>query len=209
MGPRVLVVTGGHSYEPSFYTLFDGYAWNHEFRLENAFRNDVRKQYDVVVLYNMEQEMGEGARRNLQAFVDSGKGVVVLHHAICSFNDWDWYRDLVGGRYQIKGREGIKASSYTHDIEMTISPVMKHPILAGIPEFHITDEGYKDKWISPDSKALLVTSHPKSDREVAWISPYPKARVAVLQLGHDHFAHENPLYRTLVRNAIAWTSGKQ
>jgi type 1 glutamine amidotransferase len=208
-GPRVLVVTGGHSYEPSFYTLFDGYAWNHEFRLENAFRNDVRKQYDVVVLYNMEQEMGEGARRNLQAFVDSGKGVVVLHHAICSFNDWDWYRDLVGGRYQIKGREGIKASSYTHDIEMTISPVMKHPILAGIPEFHITDEGYKDKWISPDSKALLVTSHPKSDREVAWISPYPKARVAVLQLGHDHFAHENPLYRTLVRNAIAWTSGKQ
>ena len=47
----------------------------------------MRKQYDVLVLYNMEQAMAEGAKKNLQAFVESGKGVVVMHHAICSFND--------------------------------------------------------------------------------------------------------------------------
>jgi type 1 glutamine amidotransferase len=207
-GPRLLVVTGGHPHEPSFYSVFEGYDWNHEFRLDNAFKRDVRKQYDVLVLYNMEQEMAEGARRNLQAFVESGKGVVVLHHAICSFNDWDWYRDLVGARYQIKGREGVKASSYTHDIDLTVVPAVKHPVLARIPEFHIMDEGYKDKWVSPDIQPLLTTVHEKSDRDVAWISPYTKARVAVLQLGHDHMAYENPFYRALLRNAISWSSGK-
>jgi type 1 glutamine amidotransferase len=207
-GPRLLVVTGGHAHEPSFYSLFDGYDWNHAFRLDNAFRRDVRKQYDVLVLYNMEEEMAEGARRNLQAFVEAGKGVVVMHHAICSFNNWDWYRDLVGARYQRKEREGVKPSSYAHDIDLTVAPAAQHPILAGIPEFHIVDEGYKDKWVSPGIQPLLTTVHEKSDREVAWISPHGKARVAVLQLGHDHLAYENPFYRKLLRNAIQWTSGK-
>jgi type 1 glutamine amidotransferase len=207
--PRLLVVTGGHAYQTSFYTLFDEYEWGHEFRLDNAFKRDQRKQYDVLVLYNMEQEIGEAARRNLQAFVEAGKGVLVLHHAICSFNEWDWYRDLVGGRYQVKAREGVKASRYDHDQEFTVRPAAKHPVLAGVPEFHITDEGYMDQWISPDIRPLLTVEHPRSDREVAWISPYAKARVVVVQLGHDHLAYRNPIYRLLLRNAITWISAKQ
>jgi hypothetical protein len=205
--PRLLVVTGGHSYEPSFYTLFEGFPWNHEFTLANAFKTDVRKEYDVLVLYNMEQEIPDIARKHLQEFVESGKGVLVMHHAICSFNGWDWYRDLVGGRYLVKPQDGMPASTYKHDIDLVVKPVAKHPVIAGLPEFHLVDEGYKGKWMSPDAGVLLAVDHPESDRAVAWISAYSKARVAVVQLGHDHMAHQHPLFRALVRNAILWTSG--
>jgi type 1 glutamine amidotransferase len=204
--PRVLVVTGGHDYDTSFYRVFDGFDWHHAVTLSAAFKQDVRAKYDVLVLYNMEDEISEGARANLMAFAEAGKGVVVLHHAICSFNDWDWYRDLVGGRYLRKPQGGMPASTYKHDLDLTVKPVAKHPVVAGLPEFHIVDEGYKGKWMSPDVKVLLVAQHAENDGPVAWIGPYAKARVVGLQLGHDRAAHENPLFRTLVKNAILWTA---
>lgn len=99
---RLLVVTGGHDYPTSFYTLFEqpGMTWDHETTTESAFRRDVRDRYDVLVLYDMPSTLSATGRANLQAFAESGKGIVVMHHALCSHNDWDWYRDLVGARYQ-------------------------------------------------------------------------------------------------------------
>jgi type 1 glutamine amidotransferase len=69
---------------------------------------------------------------------------------------------------------------------------------------HIVDEGYKGMWHSPDITVLMRTNHPASDGPVAWVSPYPKSRVAVIQLGHDKLAHRHAGYRQLVRNAIVW-----
>jgi type 1 glutamine amidotransferase len=63
-------------------------------------------------------------------------------------------------------------------------------------------------WISPENKVLLRTDDPTSDGPVAWISPYQKSRVIVIQLGHDRLAHEHPAYRDLVKNAILWAGGK-
>jgi len=39
---------------------------------------------------------------------------------------------------------------------------------------------------------------------VSWISPYEKARVVVIQLGHDEKAHLHPGLQQLVKNAILW-----
>ena len=75
-------------------------------------------------------------------------------------------------------------------------------------ETHIIDETYKGMWISPDVKVLLKSDDPTSDGPVAWISPYAKSRVICIQLGHDHLAHDHPMYRNLVKNAILWAGGK-
>jgi type 1 glutamine amidotransferase len=37
---------------------------------------------------------------------------------------------------------------------------------------------------------------------------HPKTRIAGLTLGHDGRAHELPQYKTLLLNAVQWTSGK-
>src|SRR5689334_6901977 len=73
---RLLVVTGGHDYPTTFYTLFEqpGLTWDHETTTEAAFRRDVRSRYDVVVLYDMPATLSAAGRANLQAFAESGKG---------------------------------------------------------------------------------------------------------------------------------------
>jgi type 1 glutamine amidotransferase len=90
---------------------------------------------------------------------------------------------------------------------MDVKPLGRHPILEGIGPFKINDEAYKNMWISPKAQVLLETDNPLNDKPLAWVSPYPKARVVYIQLGHGSLAHRNPVYRKLVHNAIEWAAG--
>jgi type 1 glutamine amidotransferase len=209
---RILVVTGGHDYESSFYTLFEpavDFTWNHLASNTAAFQKDLRQNYDVLFLYDFSQQLDEAGKRNLQAFAEAGKGIVVVHHAIADYQDWPWWwKEVVGGRYLLKQEGTIPASTYKHDEELLVLPVANHPILQGIVPMHIWDETYKGMWISPQVKVLLKTENPTSDGPLAWISPYPKSRVTYIQLGHDTLAYRHPSYRNLIHNAILWAGGK-
>ncbi len=206
---KVLVVTGGHDYDVEFYSAFDDAGIKTVVDPHPAiFGGDIRRRADVLMLYDMIKTLEEKRRANLRAFVESGKGVVVLHHAIGDNVDWPWwYEEVVGGRYLFDQFNG-KQSSYRHDEDQLITPVGKHPITAGIEPFRIHDETYKDLWISPRVNVILKSDNPTSDGPVAWISPYEKARVVYLQLGHDRNANLNPNWQRLVRNAVRWAARK-
>ena len=105
---RVLVVTGGHDYPTSFYTVFeqDGIAWDHATSLEAAFKDNPKPHYDVVVLYNMALQPAEAVQKNVQAYLEQGGGLLVLHHGILNFEESDWFRDVVGGRYLLNPKDG-------------------------------------------------------------------------------------------------------
>lgn len=209
---RLLVVTGGHDYPTSFYALFEGvedFQWRHATSNHEAFTSSFRNKYDVLVLYDMPTEIGEAEKKNLVDFLESGKGMVVLHHAIAEYPAWDWWsREVVGGKYLVKPEGDKPGSTYLHDQELFVEPVGKHPILVGIGRMHLWDETYKGMWILPKVTVLLRTDNPTSDGPVAWISPYDKSRVVYIQLGHDQMAHLHPAYQILVRNAIRWAAGK-
>jgi type 1 glutamine amidotransferase len=202
-------VTGGHDHDADFYSVFDDSQINAVVDPHpNAFQGDIRKRYDVVVLYDMLLELDDKRKANLKAFVEGGKGVVALHHAVCGYQNWPWWHDeVLGGRYLYDEFEG-KKSSYLHDVDELITPVGDHPIVRGMKPFRIFDETYKDVWISPKVKPLLKSDHATSDGTIGWISSYEKSRVVYIQLGHDRNANLNPNYQKLVRNAIQWTAGK-
>lgn len=205
---RVLVVTGGHTYPTSFYTLFEqpGLVWDHAVSPEEAYRGDLRGRYDVLVLHDMPKTLDEAGRRNLQAFAESGKGIVVVHHAIVSYADWDWYRDLIGGRYFEQAQQGHPASTYKHDEQVRVAVARAHAVTEGLAPFTVLDETYKGMWLAPTNAVLLTTDNPTGDPPVAWISAYPHSRVVTIQLGHGPEAHRDASYRRLVLNAIRWTS---
>ena len=209
---RVLVVTGGHDYDTEFYSLFMGFEdiiWFHETSNNAAFKTDIRLKYDVLVLYDFSKEIGENERKNLRNFVESGKGIVILHHAIADYNSWKWwYKEVVGGKYLLEPDLGMPASTYKHDEELFVHPVVDHPIISGIGRMHIMDETYKGMWISPDVTVLLETDNPNNDKPIAWVSPYDKSKVIYIQLGHDRHAHLHPDYKKLVRRAIFWSAGR-
>lgn len=208
---RTLVVTGGHDHDADFYTVFADDRIRAVVDPHPAsFRGDIRKRADVLVLYDYVREpLEEKRRQNLLAFAESGKGIVILHHAICSHTDWPaWYETIVGGRWLFEPAHGMPITTYQHGEEMDIKIAGEHPITRGLKDFRIQDETYKGLWISPKVKPLLTTEHPRSDKTVAWVSPYEKSRVVYIQLGHDRQANLNPNYQTLVWQAILWAAGR-
>jgi type 1 glutamine amidotransferase len=209
---RVFVVTGGHDYTTSFYSVFEGrpeWTWDHAPSVREAFAKDVRARYDVAVFYDMTtQDPGEEARRNLQAFAEAGKGIVALHHTIAGHPGWPFWEEVVGGRYLERDDGAWKKSTYRHDIELFVRAAGPHPIVDPVGPLQIEDEGYKGVRVSPQVVPLLETTHPDSDRLVGWVSPYAKSRVVYLQLGHGEPAHRSAAYRDLVRNAVLWTGGR-
>jgi type 1 glutamine amidotransferase len=209
---RVLIITGGHDHEAAFYGLFEGYqdiGWPAVTDCTLAFKQDIRAKYDVLVFYNFTRDLDDSGKKNLRDFVESGKGILVLHHGILNFQKWPWwYEEVVGGLYRLESKSGVPNSTVKFGEQHSITAAGKHLITDGISPFRITDETYKGLFISPNIQPLLLTDNPTSDRTVAWVGPCATSKVVFIQLGHDHTPFGHPSYRALVHNSILWTAGK-
>ena len=207
---KALLVTGGHDHEAAFYSLFNGHEdvdWMPVDTAANAFKKDLRSKYDVIVMYDFTRDLDDAGKKNLRDFVESGKGVVVLHHALLNYQTWTWWsEDVVGGRYRLQRESGQPSSSVKDDQQIYVRPAGPHPVLTGINPFHITDEAYKNLYMSPRITPLLTTDNPTSDASLAWIGPCETSRVVAIQLGHGHSAFGHPAYRALVHNAVRWAA---
>lgn len=207
---RALVVTGGHGYPTGFYTLFQGYpdlVWDHASHRAPAdgYGRDMAKRYDVVVLYDMEKDAPDAQRRNLMDFVQSGGGVVALHHALASMPQWKEFHDLIGGKYLDASEAGRPPSTYQHDVRVRIHVADRtHPVTRLLDDFEIEDEVYGGLWVSPDAHVLLTTDHPASTKAIAWVAANANARVVTIQPGHGEPAFADASYRRLVIQAIRW-----
>lgn len=208
---RVRLVTGGHAHDPELYQPFSG---DPRFRVTvdphpNAYRGNLVKAVDVLVQYDMVRTTDEATRKALRTFAEAGKGIVILHHAICGFPDWPWWwQEVSGGLYLNQPFEGIGPSTFHHDETIEVKVAKQHPCTQGVRDFTIYDETYNKMWISPKADVLLRTNHPKSDGPVMWVSPYQASRVVVLQLGHGREANTDPNWQRLVRNAIVFAGSK-
>jgi type 1 glutamine amidotransferase len=208
---RVQITTGGHPYDLSFYSIFEGQP---DLAVTvnphpSAYRRDLRKIADVLVLYDLHDINAESDRRTLQDFFEARRGIVVLHHALADNWQWPWWcQDVVGGRF-LMGDEGASKRSIAKNGAVIVArPVADHPVLQGVGTLKLDDETYKGMWLSPASKVLMETDHPDNDKAVVWIGPSRQARVVAIQLGHGSAAHRDASYRRLVRNAILWAAGR-
>ena len=208
---RAVLITGGHFHDASFYGLFDGIEGLDALPVESSqvFQKDVRDKYDVAIFYDFTRDLDEPARANLRAFVEAGKGVVVLHHALLDFQTWTWWSEgVVGGRYRLQREGSSPSSSVKDDVPMFVSPAGNHPVLRGVVPFLVQDEAYRNMYHSEQATPLLTTDATESDRVVAWVGPCRSARVVAVQLGHGPSAYRHPMYRKLVHNAVRWSARK-
>jgi type 1 glutamine amidotransferase len=216
---KVLLITGGHGFDENAF--FDVFRANPEIALTTAAhgktnadayeRADLTGQ-DVVVLYDMPASITGPQEAKFMQIFDKGVGLVVLHHALGSMQDWGDYEKIIGGRYPISnGKGGVVTTDvgYQHDLEVRVVIVARnHPVTAGVDDFTIHDEIYWGFRVGADVTPLLTTTHPKSGKPLAWCRTQGKSRVVYLQLGHGPEAFANPNYRKLVANAIRWTANK-
>jgi len=215
----VLVITGGHDFErepfAAMFDSFDGMTWREAQHpsANDSYTPDAAEGYDVLVLYDLNQEITPEQQAALLALLQRGKGLVVLHHALADYQAWEEWRQVVCGRFYLSPveREGrtIAASTWRHDVEIPVRVVdPKHPVTHGLADFTIHDEVYGGYEVLPRAYPLLTTDHPESSPTLAWASVWGGSRVVSIQLGHDHFAYDDPNYRRLVSQAIRWVAEK-
>jgi len=215
---KTLVVTGGHGFEAGpFFKMFEDnprLAFTraaHDKNSATVYDRDDLFDYDVIVLYDMPRVITDTQKEKFLALFKKGIGLVVLHHALAAFQDWPEYATMIGGHYDEPNPEKpgtvTEKAGYQHDVEMPIVIVAReHPITAGLKDFTITDEIYWGFRVQPDVTALITTTQPKSGKPLGWYRTQGKSRVVYLQLGHGPSAFNDPNYRTLLAQSIAWTS---
>jgi len=125
-------------------------------------------------------------------------------------------------------------SGYRHDVTHTVSVLAEHPVTEGIPaQFEITDELYLYEVFEDEVEPLLSSNHrfeadnfysaakvvvegkmfnndgwehPPGSQLIGWTKTVGKSRIVYLQCGDSPSAYNNPHYRRLLKNAIAWVS---
>jgi len=216
---KVAVLTGGHGFEHDpFFTLFKGYDDIEYVEVQLKDHSEIFEDisdwdYDVIVMYNMTQNISQKRKDNFKKLLDSGIGLVALHHTMGSFQQWPEYRKIIGGKYYLKPTEedGVerRGSTYKHDMDINVHIAdTSHPITRGMSDFQIHDETYNYCGFEKNNQVLLTTNHPDNNKSIAWVRRYGKARVCGIQLGHDATAYRNANYRRLVARAIRWSAGR-
>jgi type 1 glutamine amidotransferase len=212
---KVLIITGGHDFEEKpFYEMFDsfqGLAYDTITQPKgNALLENAKiKAYSCLVFYDMFQDITENQKAALLRLLDDGMGMVFLHHALVSYQNWPEFEKIIGGKYHLKPSNGRPASTYKHDVDFSVKIVSAKdalPITKGLQDFEIHDEVYGSYSVGNHVTPIIQTDHPESTPTIGWSHQYKNSRIVYLQLGHDHYAYENNNYRTLVQRSIWWVS---
>jgi len=214
---RVAVVTGGHSFDvPNFHGLFRSlHGVDACIQHLDDFASsppEVRAGYDVVLFYfyivkptvptddGLEWFQGK-PKSALEALGASPQGIVLLHHAILAWPDWDLWKRLVG----IDDR----AFTYHFDQHVRIEVARPdHSITNGIEAWEMVDETYGMKGADARSEVLLTCKHPKNIPTVAWTRAHGESRVFAFQSGHDNQSWSHPAFREVLRRGILWSARK-
>lgn len=211
---RVAVITGGHSFDvPNFHGLFRGLDGLDAYvqHMENlvSARHRVKDWYDVILFYSMLGFRDKGKVRypdkpvqTMGEVLGAGIGVVMLHHAILSYTDWDLWREMVG-------LDAETFSGYSHDESMNIAVAdREHPITKGMANWEMIDETYVMGEPDDDSHILLTTDHPECMKTIGWTRQVGQSRVFNLQSGHDNHTWVDENFRNVLTRGIQWAAGR-
>ncbi|MEO5803143.1 MAG: ThuA domain-containing protein, partial [Verrucomicrobiota bacterium] len=205
--PRVLIVGGGASHDFNRWfnqadsAILSGKAsvnYTEDIsRVGSALQN-----IDALYLCNNQPIADETLRKNIFAFADAGKPLLLTHPALWyNWKDWPEYnRVWVGG--------GSRGHEEYGEFEVNVDEP-KHPLMAGVPKtFKISDELYRHAR-DTNGTPIQVLATGKSlvtgeTYPVVWITKHPKTKIVCITLGHDGAAHELPAYKTILQNSVAW-----
>ena len=213
----VLIITGGKDIDrEKFFGIFDNldnitYREVEQPKANDMYSSPEINKYDVILFYDMVQEISEDQKKSFLNLLSIGKGMVFLHHSLVSYQEWNEFEQIIGGRFfQSPNKEdtaNLIQSTYRHDVKIPVRIVDKnHPVTRGVDNFVIHDEVYGNYKVLTRVNPLLTTTHPESENIIAWTNRYGKSRIVYVQLGHDHHSYSNPNYQRLIQQSIYWSA---
>lgn len=204
-----------------------------EVRVTEEFRGggpETLAPYDLVVLNysgGNRPEMRWGARADaaLLDFVSAGKGLVVYHFSMQSFDGWAEYEKISGANW--RPNFGHHSAPHTFTIDVTDQ---QHPITKGL-KLHFeqqNDELYANlKWQPAGPYKVLATAYDDhalyaasrtdarapqplvgagANEPMLWVSDYGKGRVFTTALGHDVDQVQTLAFTTTFSRGAEWAA---
>jgi uncharacterized protein len=213
--PKILLITGGHDFDTvEFYELFNSFTEFKTVSMSQPAANQFiasgnARTFDILVFYDSWQEISENEKYAYLELTRQGKPFLFLHHSLVSYQNWDEFSLIRGGRYpKSNPPDSINDGRYKHGLELLIIVQdANNPITKGMKEFSIRDEGYNNIILKEGITPLLKTDNPDCSKFFAWTNRYNNSKVVYIMGGHDKFAYENENYRELIKNSLKYLSG--
>ena len=171
------------------------------------YRNTAKGAMD-----NADSVWNDDNKRAFADAIESGKGLVVYHHASSAFTgDGEFdrlFEKITAGGWRKQGFHGKMH-------EFTVKTQKDHPITRGIKSFHHgRDELYQNSLITDGSQVLVTafsdpSKDPKNtgkDEPMVWVNKYGKGRVCQNALGHDVEAMKSAGFQTLLIRCAEWAA---
>lgn len=218
---RVLLVTG---------VDYPGHLWRETAPvLASALRKDPRlqivtvedpqvldsaalHQYAAVILHFQSWEQpgpDQRARENLEKFIQSGGGVVLVHFACGAWvGEWPDFEKIAGRVwFGPKPPAGRRQHDPLGPFQVEVA-APAHPIMRGLADFQTRDELYT---CLTGEYPIQVLAHAKSKLDgkyypIAFVSEYGKGRTFHSVLGHDVQALKASEVQELYRRGVAWAA---
>ncbi len=210
------VIVGGHGFDeavfPQIFASHQGATYTILEQKDDSeiFDNVTDFPYNVVVLYNMTQQISEARQANFLKLLDDGVGFVVLHHAVAAFSGWPEYSDIIGAKYYLEDTPEHTKSIYKHGVDFTVHVAdSQHPVTRGLQDFVVHDETYNNYDVFDNNRILLTTDEPTSEPAICWVRRHGNANVCYIQLGHGPEEFTNPNYQRLVAQAATWAAKQE
>lgn len=234
---QVLIITGQHQHNwkgttPLLRKALED-TGKFEVRVTEEFRGggpETLAPYDLVVLNysgSNRPELRWGARADaaLLDFVNAGKGIVVYHFAMQSFEGWTEFEKIAGANW----RPNFGHHSAPHDFTVDVKD-SQHPITKGLKlKFEQQkDELYANlKWQPAGPYKILATAYDDhalyaasrtdarapqplvgtgADEPMLWVSDYGKGRVFTTALGHDVDQVQTLAFTTTFTRGAEWAA---
>lgn len=185
---------------------------------EEIPQGEIGKYRLVLQLNHPPYAWSEAAQRDMEEYIDSGRGGFIgFHHATLlgefdGYPMWEWFSDFMGKiRYKNYIADKTDGTVQVEDRE--------HPVMKDVPgTFVIPDDEWYTYETNPrpnvhvlahvdECSYSLQTDVKMGDHPVVWTNPAKKARNVYFQFGHSRLLFENAAFVTLFENAIRWTLG--
>ncbi|MBI3463247.1 MAG: ThuA domain-containing protein [Planctomycetes bacterium] len=173
---------------------------------KEVFASPSLRDYGVVVLsygHWNEPDPSEQAKAGLLNYVKGGGGVVALHFACSSFQDWSEYGELLGRVW----KKGVGGHGPYGQFTVNIKNA-EHPITKGLGDFKTEDELYAKLSGNAEIEVLAsaASDWSKQIEPIVFVKHYGQGRVVHNVLGHALDSKQNPSYQKLLRRGVEWAA---
>ncbi|HEV8544062.1 MAG TPA: ThuA domain-containing protein [Verrucomicrobiae bacterium] len=152
---------------------------------------------DAVVLYFWNHDWSTGRLHQLDAFLERGGGLVVLHSGTIADKEPERLAERIGLAAQ------PVTSQYRH-MPLTLN-FAKTPITLGLEKINLLDEPYWPLIGDTNRVQILATAEvDAAPRPLIWTYQQGKGRVFASIPSHYTWTWEDPLFRTVLLRGLAW-----